>query len=163
MLNNDIRIYVITLTLTWQRIAPKWSRLVPTETVPASDEPYTFIDVYKITLIEYVFKIFWYQSNKKILSIKKGSRELLTAMFGNSFLRFVDVIGGTLAPTGVTHWTLHKSFRFNPVDSKSTSDIWTKWWDPRIRLAGLTFFTWFSICFTSVFSPYICSLWIKDE
>ena len=58
MLNNDIRIHVITLALTWQRIAPKWSRLVPTETVPASDEPYTFIDVYKITLIEYVFKIF---------------------------------------------------------------------------------------------------------
>ena len=109
------------------------------------------------------FQDFWYQSNIKILSIKKGSRELLTAMFGNSFLRFVDVIGGTLAPTGVTHWTLHKSFRFNPVDSKSTSDIWTKWWDPRIRLAGLTFFTWFNICFTSVFSPYICSLWIKDE
>ena len=57
-LYNNIRMQVVTLTLTWQRIAPKLSRLVPNETAPASDDPYVFIDVYKIKLSKSIVKIF---------------------------------------------------------------------------------------------------------
>ena len=38
---------LFTLTRTRGEIAPRSSRLVETDTVPTSDEPYTFIDVYK--------------------------------------------------------------------------------------------------------------------
>ena len=62
----------------------------------------------------------------------------LTAMFGNFFLKFIDVIGGTVAPTGVIHKTLAISFLLIPSDWKSNSDIWTKWCVPTTIHKGFT-------------------------
>ena len=61
-------------------------------------------------------------------------------MFGKIFLRFCEVIWGTLAPTGVIHKTLARSFLSIPVASKSISDICTKWCVPTTTHNGVVSF-----------------------